>query len=659
MNVNWYIKNKHWLAIGEILVIALLMLLVIENGSASYKNIVYNDLSDKSRSYLNELKKNTSESYVLQSVLNEMFSMICEEKTSVAALDKKIEEFSSKGFTFINIRFFDKNSNRLGLKNIKNDTTSSAFQRLYASLTQYYYKHDDTNLKRYRSLFETLLGAIDVKDLAMSPSHLVSVNIGGQSGYLYWNIFENAAVQSDLDGMIAWVRKSDIPEDFFYHRAIDILNSKAMESLTDEIMCGTIDSSDPEKIYPAVLPVIPGMPAPSETAIFGGKIDNKNLLEKINELKSDFEDVGTFDGNVLAFSEIGENRLFVMIRDSSFSIDLVLALLRTLIVATAGYCIVKFATTSDFKDVFSHYWGISLFGTAIVLFLIVFGLVINISGSENDKDFAYRRLARILQLVDDGFEEAKVILKDRWINLSSDIAFKSLDKESMDARASDMFSVKLLTRAYVADENGDILWAYPNQALEGTFKKIMPVISRKIATDRFSTEQNWKNRIEDVLVGNITSSFSDILGDDAANILRPFENYDIISELNLGSNRSFVYSTLIKSKEEDKRYIFIAWLDAKPFAEDYLLGRIKEVEAMPENHKNFQLGMVSAQMDKSPYPSEIAKFSFSREMTERIVITGRSQHFEARRGTEKCFVVGERLRNVPSYILYALQPAED
>mgnify|MGYP003317194997 CR=1 FL=1 len=49
--------------------------------------------------YLNELKKNTSESYVLQSVLNEMFSMICEEKTSVAALDKKIEEFRAMGCT--------------------------------------------------------------------------------------------------------------------------------------------------------------------------------------------------------------------------------------------------------------------------------------------------------------------------------------------------------------------------------------------------------------------------------------------------------------------------------------------------------------------------------------------------------------------------------
>ena len=74
MNVNWYIKNKHWLAIGEILVIALLMLLVIENGSASYKNIVYNDLSDKSRSYLNELKK--IEENKIKS-LESMFSSLC------------------------------------------------------------------------------------------------------------------------------------------------------------------------------------------------------------------------------------------------------------------------------------------------------------------------------------------------------------------------------------------------------------------------------------------------------------------------------------------------------------------------------------------------------------------------------------------------------
>ena len=65
--------------------------------------------------------------------------------------------------------------------------------------------------------------------------------------------------------------------------------------------------------------------------------------------------------------------------------------------------------------------------------------------------------------------------------------------------------------------------------------------------------------------------------------------------------------------------------------------------------------MVPVHLDNQPYPPEITKYSFSRDVTERVNYTKRPANFETNAGGQKFYGVGTMLNSIPNYVIFALQ----
>ncbi len=156
------------------------------------------------------------------------------------------------------------------------------------------------------------------------------------------------------------------------------------------------------------------------------------------------------------------------------------------------------------------------------------------------------------------------------------------------------------------------------------------------------------------MLDTITLTFSDLIGESATNVLKAFEHFDTFSELELGNKRHLVFSTIIENKEKTP-LILIVWVDSQHFSHDYLINKIKDSQSLPENFRTITLAMVPVHLDSQPYPPEITKYSFSREITERVTYTKRTATFETSSGGQNYYGVGTILHSIPNYVVFALQ----
>ena len=644
---------------------------------------------------LNQLKRDSSETYGIQKELNKFYVLLMENKCTAKELEQRCIDFNQSGYRFVKLRFFNKKHNNVDIRNYTdNDILNGAMQRLYSALATYRATGDDTLLKRYRSLFETLLGAIDLYKLAQESSSLIPVTLSGKPGFIYWNVYEEQVETHDIGGMLAWIRTSDIPPRFLCQKVVDRYNINSSANQNNQIY-GYVDTNLNGFLYPEnIIDSIPGF-------YF------KELILKLQELKASLRSYDIMGNFLFSYLELGNGKYFFCLSPSSnetlanictILFDLALVTVAILLCVFLYKCgIIKrqekiskpntAKETDDEADSSSddnesedkdskqkkqenipEPSASDLFYNAnsdvnisaaimiclLIIYLISINVFINRFSNKNNREKIYSNLNSVIDWLDEGYEIAQKELSDKWMLLAKDEDVRSLNKNAIDDIYSSMKKEHSIDRMFITDRNGKIVYSSSNSDKGNIFSKLIPVIGRKIASERFGTEESWNNKIDSLMVSTMSESFSDLLGEGTLNVLKAFEKFDTVSEIELGNKRHLVFSTVIEATNKEQM-ILIIWLDSQHFSQDYLVNKIKDSQSLPENLRKVMLAMVPVHLDNQPYPPEITKYSFSRDITERVNYTKRPANFETNAGGQKFYGVGTMLNSIPNYVIFALQ----
>lgn len=651
---------------------------------------------------LNQLKRDSSETYGIQKELNKFYVLLMENKCTAKELEQRCIDFNQSGYRFVKLRFFNKKHNNVDIRNYTdNDILNGAMQRLYSALATYRATGDDTLLKRYRSLFETLLGAIDLYKLAEESSSLIPVTLSGKPGFIYWNVYEEQVETHDIGGMLAWIRTSEIPPRFLCQKIVDRYNLNSSANKSNQIF-GYVDTNLNGFLYPEnIIDSIPGF-------YF------KELILKLQELKASLRSYDIMGDFLFSYIELGNGKYFFCLSPSSnetvantcstlFDTSVVIAAI--LLCIFLYKCSVinitenttnpeaaakaedesnespdkkvnneetsdktskkqeKEENTPQLSDSEIFYIAnrratiSSVFAVCLlIIFFISINIFINRFSNKNHREKIYTNLNSVIDWLDEGYEIAQKELSDKWMLLAKDEDVRNLNKEAINSICESMKKEHNLDRMYITDKNGKIVYAFSSGIDKGSsiFSKLIPVIGRKIATERFGTEESWNNKIDSLMLNSIGDSFSDLLGEGALSVLKAFEKFDTVSEIELGNKRHLIFSTIIESQKEGQ-LILIIWLDSHHFSQDYLVNKIKDSQSLPENLRKVMLAMVPIHLDNQPYPPEITKYSFSRDITERVSYTKRPANFETNAGGQNFYGVGTMLNSIPNYVIFALQ----
>ncbi len=628
---------------------------------------------------LNQLKRDSSETFGIQKELNRFYVLLMENKCTAKELEERCLDFNNAGYKFVKIRFFNKKHNNVNIRNYTDDDIlNGAFQRLYSALVTYRSTGDNSLIKRYRSLFETLLGAVDLEKIAKETSTLIPVTLSGKPGYIYWNVYEDQVETHDIGGMMAWIRSSEIPTRFLYQKVVDKYNMYSSANENKQIFA-FVDTNMNGFLYPEnIINTIPDFYL-------------KELILKLQELKACLRSHDKMSNYLLSYIELGNGRYFfcltastneVIANISTIIFDIIIIIGAILLSAS----LYKIASTidnsrtnsseetkenttsilpSNSEKKLNNIYRLNKYAVLSTIYLlislIIFFVSVNIFVSrfsnKNKKEKMHSNLLSVIDWLDEGYDIAKKELSDKWLMLAKDEDIKSLNQEAINNIANSLKKEHSIDRLFITDKNGKILYSLTNDNNSSIFNKIIPVIARKIASERFGTEESWNSKIDSLMVNSIGQSFSELIGDNALNILKAFENFDTVSEIDLGNKRHLIFSTLIESQNNEK-YVMIIWLDSQYFSQDYLVNKIKDSQSLPENLKQIMLAMVPIHLDNQPYPPEITKYSFSRDVTERIKYTKRSSDFMTKIGEQSYYGIGTILSSIPNYVIFALQAEE-
>ena len=616
-----------------------------------YEYNYYNSKISKASLSLSQLKRDSNEIYAIQKELNKFYTLLSEKKFDTKELEKQYYDFNQTGYNFIKLRFFDKKNNVINLNNYNNnDSINGAMQRLYYALASYKQNNNNNSLKRYRSLFETLLGAVDLNQLAKDSSTLVPVTLSGKPGYIYWNIYDNDSENQELGGLIAWIKKSDIPNKLLVQRQVEKFNLMSFAE-EDKRIFGFTDANINGNIYPEkILDSIDG-------------ITYNDLFIKIQEMKASLKNHDYLEKYLINYVEFSKEKYFfclTSISNNHISWALAISSVVILVISAIFIGLYYYRIIQKIeKDAELQLLNKKLIITASIcgLILIVFSFSVNVFiynlSIKNKNESIYSNLTSALDWLDESYSLAKNDLSEKLLVLSQNEDVKNLDISSINSIVESYAKKHLISRMYITNKDGNIMFSFP-ESKDSIFNKIIPIIGRKVALERLGSEENWKNKIDNMMINTVSLSFTDLLGEGATNLLNAFEKADTVSELELGNKRHLVFTTIVESKKEQP-LIIIIWLDSDYFSYDYLINKIKDSQSLPENLRKITLAMVPVHLDSSPYPLEIAKYSFSRDITERVNFTKRSIQFESVMSGQKCYGVGTKLNAIPNYVIFALQ----
>lgn len=635
---------------------AILIIFCIESMLSAYQHSNYTERLTSAENSLSKLKQESNEVFALQKELNYFYGLLSESKigSSNSELSILCTDFFEKGYDFVNIRFFDKNKNKITIKRInEKDKLNGAMQRLYTALATSKLNNDKTLLNKYRSLFEVLLGAVDLDQLSEQSSTLLPVTLSGKPGYFYWNIYEDSANNNNISGLVAWIKQSDIPFGFFRQKLVEKYN-ETPQSVDYKELYGFIDTSKNGFIYPE-------SKADAETNNY-----YTDISQKLQELKASLKSHGTMGDYIFSYIDLGNDQSFycLSLKPVTITARIYTAIFEIilLIVSTCASC---FAIKQNLQNKTKNGLLLSekaflitnlLFATLLTIFLAAANLFISQLTTKIRKDMVYASIYSTVDWINEGYTIAKKELSQKWLEVSKEQCFIELDKEKLTQTANALCQSKKLTRMFLTDKEGKILFDYPKSDKSSIFNKFIPVIARKISMEQLTSEESWQNKIDSLMLDSVSKSFTELLGENANKVLKAFENYNAASEFEFGNKRHIVFSTVIQNTKEP--VILITWLDSEIFCEDYFLNKIKDSETLPDNLKETLLAMVPIQLDKPPYPKEIVKYSFARNITDKVAFTKRPIDFATSLGGQDFLGVGTLLDSIPNYVIFALQREE-
>ncbi len=590
---------------------------------------------------LNRLKRKTNITLTIQKELNLFYGLLTENSLQPQDLENYCSKLNKK-YPFIKLIFFDKKQNRIIFGKKDNDSLYSPMQRLYSALYNYKVNKDNTLLKRYNSLFLTLLGTVNTQNIANDTSTLIPVTFNSKQVYFYWNIIEGS--NENTYGMIAWFKEEEISRKQIIETVIDKENASITKQGIQKF--GLVDfSTDKYNIYPKELT----------------SINENELGIKIQELKQSLKKYEIFNDYLLIYEDIENNSCLFLLTNKQnylFSWIILIAFYLTTIFLLV-YSIYKLYNYQFFmQDLIKVDNSIRILDISLgFVFLLIIFLIFTITNYTFNKNNCKSQLTQTnletaVRLIDNNYEQSKKNLCQKLVTISNNKDLLNNNVQGIDTIIDFLQKEGITSKIFISNTLGEIKYSYPKK-IEVVYNKILPFLTKKISSRRFETSESWQSKLDSLMIDTVSKSITDIFGDEAIALFKAFEKFDTVNEFEIGKKRYLAFSTIIKSRNEPE--ILILWLDANDFSKNYLINIIKDSENLPDNLRNIIFAMIPIKLDSAPYPREITKYSFARDITEQIAYSKNNTFFKTQIEGKAYFGYGSILKSIPNYILFALQ----
>ena len=605
---------------------------------------------NENRLLLEKLKNEVDDAFYIQRHLNLTCGMMAEEAFTAANIGKNLQTLRNNGLDFINFRFFD-NARRLIPVPGESDSLRAMVQKIYEALSQADIDGEDKLLTRYQSLFDAFLGAVSPGHLARERAALVKVLIKGRPGYFYWNIFFSPAGDGTLlGGMLAWFAEDDIPGNLAVKQLLGDFNRESLPGR----MAGVINYEKPANSFPAKIPRFFGFIGPGEIA------------DEIARMRRNIESENHSGKTGLFILQIDTARVLYLLEKNVSSpaatAFFMFKLFMLILLPFYFYRLLHGELVESENSRASWRWQPVFVSLLFVPALIIAVMGFFIAGLQRES--AQReyldRLSRMVQAVDENYHVAISNLNGLYRRFASLNAVKELNRPEIEKSFARLREGDAIQRLFLVQGDGKVLMALPERGLQGeTMQKLVAAVSRRLFQSRFGGEQSWKDRINEVMLESFSNSLSEIMGDAASGLFRPFENFDRVSELMFADRRNFVYSTFVSPEKGRNATLLIGWHGAESFSERYLLRQINRNSLTAESVQPVRLAMVPAAADRLPFPRAFGKYPFVARLAERVRLTASLQYSEEEIAGKKWLVVASPLKRIPEYLIFAMYPMDN
>ena len=512
---------------------------------------------NENRLLLEKLKNEVDDAFYIQRQLNLTCGMMAEEAFTAANIGKNLQTLRNNGLDFINFRFFD-NARRLIPVPGESDSLRAMVQKIYEALSQADIDGEDKLLTRYQSLFDAFLGAVSPGHLARERAALVKVLIKGRPGYFYWNIFFSPAGDGTLlGGMLAWFAEDDIPGNLAVKQLLGDFNRESLPGR----MAGVINYEKPANSFPAKIPRFFGFIGPGEIA------------DEIARMRRNIESENHSGKTGLFILQIDTARVLYLLEKNVSSpaatAFFMFKLFMLILLPFYFYRLLHGELVESEYSRASWRWQPVFVSLLFVpaLIIAVMGFFITGLQRESAKREYPDRLSSLAQDVDENEHVAISNLNGLYRRFASLNAVKELNRPEIEKSFARLREGDAIQRLFLVQGDGKVLMALPERGLQGeTMQKLVAAVSRRLFQSRFGGEQSWKDRINEVMLESFSNSLSEIMGDAASGLFRPFENFDRVSELMFADRRNFVYSTFVSPDKGRNATLLIGWHGAESFS---------------------------------------------------------------------------------------------
>ncbi len=602
------------------------------------------------RLLLEKLKNEVDDAFYIQRQLNLTCGMMAEEPFTAANIGKNLQALRNDGLDFINFRFFD-SARRLIPVPGESDSLRVMVQKMYEALSLADINGDGKLLVKYQSLFDAFLGAVSPGHLARERAALVKVLIKGRPGYFYWNIFFSPTGDGTLlGGMLAWFAEDDIPDNLSIRQLIGSFNQ---ESLPDR-MAGVINYEKPAKSFPGRVPV------------FFGYAGIGDVAEEIAKMRRSLESENRFGRASMFILQIDTARvLYLLEKNVPSPAEKAFFLFKLLMLILLPFYFYRLLhgerlemdacrIAERWRPVFV---SLLLVPAAIIIFLGFFAASLQRESVQREY---LDRLSRMVQTVDENYHVAISNLNNLYRRFAGLGAVKDLNRPEIAKNFEMLREGDAIQRLFLVQGDGKMLMALPERGSQGeTLQKLVTAVSRRLFQSRFGGEQSWNDRINEVMLESFSNSLSEVMGDAASTLFRPFENFDRVSEIMFADRRNFVYSTFVSPEKGRNATLLVGWHGAESFSERYLLRQIYRNGLTAESVQPVRLAMVPAAADRLPFPRAFGKYPFVARLAERVRVTASLQYSEEEIAGKKWLVVASPLKRIPEYLIFAMYPMEN
>jgi len=605
---------------------------------------------NENRLLLEKLKNEVDDAFYIQRQLNLTCGMMAEEPFTAANIGKNLQTLRSNGLDFINFRFFD-SARRLIPVPGESDSLRVMVQKMYEALSQADVDGEDKLLIKYQSLFDAFLGAVSPGHLARERAALVKVLIKGRPGYFYWNIFFSPAGDGALlGGMLAWFTEDDVPGNLAVKQLLGDFNHEFLPVR----MAGVINFEKPANSFPAKVPGFFGYGGPGEIA------------DEIARMRRNVESENRSGKIGLFILQIDTARvLYLLEKNISSPAEKAFFLFKLLMLILLPFYFYRLLhgerAESDSCGVL-YRWQPVLMSLLFVPALIIAVMGFFLAGLQREslqREYL-DRLSHTVQAVDENYHVAISNLNGLYRRFAGLNAVKELNRPEIEKSFEVLREGDAIQRLFMVQGDGRVVMALPERGPQGeTLQKLVAAVSRRLFQSRFGGEQSWKDRINEVMLESFSNSLSEIMGDAASGLFRPFENFDRVSELMFADRRNFVYSTFVSPEKGRKATLLIGWHGAESFSERYLLRQIHRNSLTAESVQPVRLAMVPAAADRLPFPRAFGKYPFVARLAERVRVTASLQYSEEEIAGKKWLVVASPLKRIPEYLIFAMYPMEN